>query len=211
MVPNPTYIFHMTHFKNLPLILENEGIFANNNVTNQNVNYTNIAHQDLQVRRSTTKVPINPKGYLHDYVPYYFAPRSPMLYSIHCGNVDGYEEGQQPVIYLVSSAQTINDANIPCVFTDGHAIMALSDFYHDLNDLRNVHWETMKSKYWNDTPDYPDRKRLRQAEFLVHEFMPWSLVLHVCTIDHQMAHQTKEIIKQYGYQTPVSVKSKWYF
>jgi hypothetical protein len=34
----------------------------------------------------------------------------------------------------------------------------------------------MEAWYWNDTPDDPDRKRRRQAEFLVHGALPWDSV-----------------------------------
>ncbi len=54
--------------------------------------------------------------------------------------------------------------------------MALSDFYNDLADLGNIHWEAVKAKYWND---FPDGKRLRQAEFLVYESFEWHLIKRI--------------------------------
>ena len=52
--------------------------------------------------------------------------------------------------------------------------MRFTDFFDDLKDLDKIDWDLMQSRYWNDTNDDPDRKRRRQAEFLVHEFFPWS-------------------------------------
>ena len=75
---------------------------------------------------------------MHDYVPFYFAPRSPMLYAIHMGNVDGCTAGQADIVYLVASAQRIEENGFSFVFTDGHGTMALSDFFDDLSSLNEV-------------------------------------------------------------------------
>lgn len=38
---------------------------------------------------------------MHDYVPFYFGPLSPMMLNLKTGRVAGYEEDQEPLIYLV--------------------------------------------------------------------------------------------------------------
>ncbi|MBD3884903.1 DUF4433 domain-containing protein [Phormidium tenue FACHB-886] len=63
------------------------------------------------------------RGTLTDYVPFYFAPCSPMLYAIHQGNVPTHSDGQEGVIYLGSTVETVQQANLSFVFTDGHGIM----------------------------------------------------------------------------------------
>ena len=97
-----------------------------------------------------------------------------MLYAIDRGAVEGYVDGQRPVIYLCSTAEAVRKARLRWVFTEGHADMRFTDFFDDLKDLDKIDWDLMQSRYWNDTNDDPDRKRRRQAEFLVHEFFPWS-------------------------------------
>ena len=140
-----TRIYHITHINNLTSILTTGGLIANSRVRQQQTSYIDIAHEHIQDRRAITKVPCSAGGCLHDYVPFYFAPRSPMLYAIHKQNVDGYSGGQQPIIYLVSEAYTIKDFGLKFAFTDGHAIMAYSDFYHELSDLQSViDWKLMK-------------------------------------------------------------------
>ena len=73
------------------------------------------------MRIQARKVRTAAKGTLADYVPFYFAPRSPMLYTIHGGNVAGYTEGQKPVVHLVSSVDAAVALGKPWCFTDGHA------------------------------------------------------------------------------------------
>jgi hypothetical protein len=169
MVTKPTLIYHITPKDNLRGIIAREGLVAQNQIQGQTIDYCNIAHGNIQDRRAQTRVPCGPGGDLHDYVPFYFAPRSPMLYAIHMGNVQDCTASQSDIIYLVTSAQRIESEGLPFVFTDGHGTMALSDYFNDLNELDEVDWRIMKAKYWADTNDDPDRKRRRQAEFLIYQ------------------------------------------
>lgn len=161
-----TRIYHITHINNLTSILTTGGLIANSRVRQQQTSYIDIAHEHIQDRRAITKVPCSSGGCLHDYVPFYFAPRSPMLYAIHKQNVDGYSGGQQPIIYLVSEAYTVGNSGLKFAFTDGHAIMAYSDFYHELSDLQSViDWKLMKSKYWANTQMTPTANREDKQNF----------------------------------------------
>jgi len=141
-----TPIYHITHLRNLPGILELGGLYANSATARRGVEHVNIAHQSIQDRRATTRVPLPPGGVLHDYVPFYFAPRSPMLYAIHRGNVQGYTEGQTFIVHLVTTAEAIAASGQPFVFTDGHAIMAFTSFYNDLRQLDQVDWDIMRAR-----------------------------------------------------------------
>lgn len=134
----PTRIYHITHIDNLPSILNSGGLIANSSLRSQQNNYVDIAHEGIQNRRAITRVPCGVYGVLHDYVPFYFAPRSPMLFTIHKGNVEGYKQGQEPVIHLVSTAEAIEAAAIAFAFTDGHGIIGYTQFFDDLDDLDMV-------------------------------------------------------------------------
>jgi hypothetical protein len=134
-----------------------------------------------------------------------------MLYSIHGGFVEQYREGQRPVVHLASSAEAIASAGLPFTFTEGHAELAYSTFYEDLADLNKVDWQVMKSKWWNDTVGDMDRKRRRQAEFLVHDFLPWELVARIGVIDNGVAGEVNEILEGAAHRPKVVVESSWYY
>jgi ssDNA thymidine ADP-ribosyltransferase, DarT len=208
----PTSIYHITHLRNLQSIIDAGGLMAKSTLDRQQINYADMAHQSIQYRRATVQVPCGAKGVLHDYVPFYFAPRSPMLYTINMGNVPGYQEGQNPVIYFVCEAESILSTGIEFAFTDGHAIMGYSSFYNDLNVLGNViDWDLMQDKYWRDTEDDPNRKCRRQAEFLVHQFCPWHLIREIGVINPQMKGKVEELLQNVNYCPPVRVYSSWYY
>ena len=156
-------------------------------------------------------VPVGQGGTLGDYVPLYFAPRSPMLYSISRGNVETYQGGQEPIVHLVASAEAIVGRGIPYVFTDGHADVALTRFYDNLAQLAQVDWPLMRAQYWKDTIDDPDRKRRRQAEMLVHCFLPWDLIMAIGVQKPSTENLVLEAIGDASHQPPVSVRRDWYY
>lgn len=69
----------------------------------------------------------------------------------------------------------------------------------------------MRAKYWRDTEEDGDRKRRRQAEFLVHQFLPWGLIEEIGVINSTIQTQVKEILQKFNFHTPVRVYSKWYY
>ena len=208
----PTPIYHITHINNLTSIINSGGLIAVSRLKQRQVSYTNIAYERIQNRRATKRVPCGTRGVLHDYVPFYFAPRSPMLYTIHKGNVPGYQDGQNLIIHLVVEIEAIANSNLDFVFTDGHAVMDYSDFCEDLEGLEHIiDWELMKSKYWFDTDEDNNRKFHRQAEFLVHKFCRWTLVKEIGVVDDNMKIKVQKILENQDYQPLVKIHSDWYY
>ncbi|UCH93331.1 MAG: DUF4433 domain-containing protein [Candidatus Aminicenantes bacterium] len=206
-----TKICHITDKKNFLPILQHKGLYSKNKAKSSNISYINIAYEGIQERRADTIVPISPYGTLHDYVPFYFAPCSPMLYAIKSGIITGYRGGQEDIIYLVSDIESIAANEIPFVFTDGHAIMAFSNFYNQLNDLMKIDWKIMNEKYWADTQEDNDRKRRRQAEFLIKDFLPLHLISEIGVMTTDIQNELKTVAFKCGYDKIVHVKRKWYY
>ncbi len=101
-----------------------------------------------------------------------------MLFTISRGNVPSCPR-QDQVIHLVLTVEQVQEAGLGFAFTDGHAIVLLTEFFDDFNDLDQVDWSLMRARYWNDTQEDGDRKRRRQAEFLVHRFVTWGLISEI--------------------------------
>lgn len=211
MVPIPTPIYHITDTDNLPSILACGGLRPCRWLINNSHPYTNIAYETIQDRRAITTVPCGPGGTLHDCIPFYFGPRSPMLYTINRGNVPGYSKGQDSVLHLVSTAQVMQSAGCRFVFTDGHGIMILSEFFEDLARLDRIDWPLISSKYWADTMEDSDRKRRRQAEFLVHAFCPWDLITEIGVISASAQAEVKRLLEPATHKPVVTVRRGWYY
>jgi len=83
LTPELGLLFRITHVANLPWLLVNGLHCANGPV--QDPNFVAIGNPDLIDKRTKRPVPIAPKGTLADYVPFYFTPKSPMLFNIKTG------------------------------------------------------------------------------------------------------------------------------
>jgi ssDNA thymidine ADP-ribosyltransferase, DarT len=201
----PLPIYHITHRDNLIAIVQRGGLLSHTRLQASNQKFRDISHSNIQDRRATKTVPCANQGVLHDYVPFYFAPRSPMLYTIHRGNVPSCQGGQAAVLHLVTTVDAIDRSDLVFTFTDGHAAMAYADFYDDLDALERLDWEVMESKYWYDTDEDPNRKFRRQAEFLVHDAFPWELIQEIGVINQSVQTQVRQILQQVHDFTPVNV------
>lgn len=198
--------------RNLPSILQHGGLYCDNERVRTNLRCIGIAHTHIKERRAKRAVTKAIGGTLADYVPFYFAPRSPMLYSIGGGFVEGYTDGEDPILHLVTTAEAVAAAGLPFTFTDGHAELAVSDFFENLAELATkVDWPVMRLTYWNDTPEQPDRKRKRQAEFLVHHFAPWTLLQGIGVKTPAMKMHIEEMLGASTHRPTVSVKRNWYY
>lgn len=123
-IPRPTPIYRLVHVDNLPVLLRRGGLHAPNHTPNDGQSYRTIHNVDIQNQRQARAMRCGPGGTIHDYVAFYFGPRSPMLFQLHTGWVEGYSEGQGPLIYLVSTVDAIAQAGLRFVFSDGHGIAA---------------------------------------------------------------------------------------
>lgn len=134
-----------------------------------------------------------------------------VLYTINQGNVISYVQGQEPVIYIVSTVQAVQAAGLSFAFTDGHGIMAITEFFDDIADLKQIDWGVMKERYWNDTKEDGDRRRRRQAEFLVHGCFPWNLTTEICVINRTRQAEVKRILQNTLHRPEVIIRPDWYY
>jgi len=206
-----TYIYHVTHLRNLKSILESDCIWCDSEIKTRSIETQGIAYEAIKQRRARRPVPTCQQGYLSDYVPFYFAPRSPMLYAIHCGTVENYQEGQSSVLHLVSKVETVAEKQLPFTFTNGHAEMMPTEFYESLDDIDKIDWKLMKAEFWNDTEDDINRKWRRQAEFLVHNHFPIELVAGIGVISEEIKSQVEEILRIFKNEITAAVLPQWYY
>ncbi len=203
-------LFHLTHVSNLVAIVA-EGLQPDSRM-NDTDRYTDIGHSHIKERRRSKVVPVDPGGHVSDYVPFYFAARSPMLYAIQGGSVSSFEGSQQDLVYLVADPQRLSELGSQLVFTDRNASLALADFETDLGKLTElVDVELMNETYWYDTAQDPDRKERRQAEMLVHRVVPWTAIHGIGVYDEARLEQVVGILTSVGSDTQVAVRRNWYY
>lgn len=108
-------------------------------------------------------------------------------------------------------AEAVNTAGLGWVFTDGHAAMAYSHFFDDLQHLHRIDWIVVRSRNWADTVDDGDRKRRKQAEFLVHTSVSWRLIEEIGVLDRVVKERVDHILEETEHRPRVVVRPSWYY
>jgi len=212
--PVPTPIFRLVHLDNLAVCLAEGGLWAPNHIPAAARRWKPIHNVELQSKRGDQPVACGPGGTLHDYVPFYLGPRSPMLLQLHTGRVTGYQEGQDPLIYVTSTVQRVQDAGLGFVFSNGHGFARFTEWFDDAARLdTEVDWATVYARQWNDTPADPDRQRRKQAEFLVHRVCPWDLVDGFAVVSAAVEGRVTGLLADVGVglRRPIAVRKDWYY
>jgi hypothetical protein len=202
-----TRIYRMTHIENLPRLLEWGGDWSQKQATTRGLSKRPIHHTNIMDARERTVIDVPPGGVAADYVPFYFGPRSPMLYAIKNGKVDGCKD-QTEIIYLVSTAEAVAGEDLPFVFTDGHAIISYVNHFNRLDDLPKLPWDAIRAQYWNNLVD---GRCKRQSEFLVRDFFPIALVDEIGVANPKRLARVQEILAQTGASMKAKVCNGWYF
>lgn len=204
-------LFHFTHIDNLPSIVEH-GLRSDSLVIAEDSLAVEVGKDNIKAARRHRTVPIPPGGVVADYVPFYFAPRSPMLFTIDKGNVPSYQDGQDPLVYLVTDCDQVRAANCSAVFTDRNAYWAYAHYYDEIDRVSEiVDWDLMEARFWNNTEAEPDRMERRMAEFLVHERVPFSAVLGVAVRTEAMRARVEELLEPLTDPPKLAVRRDWYY
>jgi ssDNA thymidine ADP-ribosyltransferase, DarT len=207
-------IYHITHVDNLGKIIDDGCLWSDRAWLERSLNCSIIGMPAIKQRRlNRIAVSCHPRTTVGDYVPFYFCPRSVMLYIFHRNNHADlpYRGGQTPIVHLQADMNDCVDwANRNSVrfsFSNRNAGSRTTDFYSDLAELNRINWEAVNSRNFRDR----QMQEEKQAEFLVFGHFPWTLVEHIGVIDqHANAIVTRKI-SQCSHQPTVRVENGWYF
>lgn len=199
-------IYHITHIDNLPGIINDNCLWSDYQRIERRLANTSIGYNHIKQRRMNHTVTVASGGTLGQYVPFNFCPRSVMLYVVNCGH-DDYSGGQANIIHLVSTVQTIIDSNHSWLFTDRHADLSYALQKDNPADLNILNWAAIKASYWAEA----DIKELKQAEFLVHDFVPWNCILNIGVIDSEMVQKVRQMINSSEHKPSVKINQNWYY
>ena len=146
-----------------------------------------------------------------DCVPFYFCPRSVMLYILWRANHPDllYRGGQAPIIHLeadlYATVEAANRNEKRWAFTTSNAGSRYFEDYSSLNDLDKVNWNAIRATDWKD---YQEEK---QAEFLVEGDFPWFLVERIGVCSEAIFKQVDEILKGCGHEPHIETRPDWYY
>lgn len=199
---------HFTDVVHLTTILA-EGLLCDSHAS-RSVLKKEAGNLDIKAARRLRQVDIEPYGVVADYVPFYFAPRSPMMFAISHGRVPHYGQDVSGLIYLVTSTQELVAQGLTVLVTDRNARLDLAEFRPESDCADLVDWDLMKQRYWNNNDQYPDRRERRMAECLVHQKVPFDAFGAIVVQNKQQAATVEAALAAAGKAVPVYVRDAWY-
>ena len=212
-IPNPIKIYHIVHIENLPSIISDGYLFSDAEMRKRLKDGVVIGMDKIKDRRLTLPIISHKRLCVGDCVPFYFCPRSPMLYMFHRGNSPDikYRGGQEAIVHLVvdlrKTVEWANKNNLRWAFTTSNAGSYYFEDFADLNDLDKIDWQSVRTTQWYDR----DIKEKKQAEFLVEQCFPWELVEGIGVFSQRQYEQIQELRIPKQKLPIVKVKKEWYY
>lgn len=212
-IPNPIKIYHIVHMENLASIIVDGCLFSDAEMRKRPQGGVVIGMSKIKDRRLTLPLISHPGLNVGECVPFYFCPRSPMLYMFHMANSPDieYRGGQQPIVHLVANLRKTIDwtkgNNLRWAFTNSNAGSRYFEDYADLNDLGKIDWQAVQANQWSDS----DIKEKKQAEFLVESRFPWELIEEVGVYSYHQQERVRKIIGSQTKDLQIKIQQAWYY
>lgn len=210
--PEQPRIYHILHVDRLRSVIQDGHLLCDAKIAQRSGEGTTIGMSRIKERRlESLRLQSHPELHVGECVPFYFCPRSIMLYMIHRGNDPelAYRGGQGPIVHLEASLDaTVRwaDANNQrWAFTLSNAGAIFFEDRCTLAALDEIDWPAVEATDWREHKDG------KQAEFLIEEQFPWHLVSRVGAVSPEMAARVSGLLEGKTHQPTVEVRRDWYY
>ena len=211
-IPAQPKIYHIVHYDKLPAILASGGLLSDAEMIQRKPAGTIIGMDKIKKRRLNELTLSSHQGlHVGDCVPFYFCPRSVMLYIFYMDNHPEieYHGGEEPIIHLEADlhkvVQWANTNKKRWAFTLSNAGSTYFEDRADLAQLSEVNWEAVQATHWSGC------REEKQSEFLIEQEFPWELIEQIGVYSQKYYHQVNSILSQASHQPPIDVKRDWYY
>lgn len=210
-MPREPKIYHIVHVNRLASIINDGYLWCDAEIVRRSPPGPTIGMNRIKQRRLTElTLTSHPDLHVGDCVPFYFCPRSVMLFLIHKANDSEltYRGGQGPIIHLEADLRrTVSWAEgnrQRWAFTLSNA----GSFYFEDRcnhaHLDQIDWDAVQAKYWQQ------QREAKQAEFLIEHHFPWELVSRIGVYSREVYQQVVAVLT--GMHRPlVEIKPDWYY
>ncbi len=212
--PAQPKIYHITHVDNLQGIVTDGELLSDREILERGGTAQVIGMSGIKRRRiQEITVSCHPDTKVGDYVPFYFCPRSLMLYVIHRANHPEleYRGGQTPIVHLEADLWRVidwADANgRRWAFSLSNAGAYYAEFRARPDELDQLRWEAIEARDFRAQ----DVREGKQAEFLVHERFPFDLVERIGVFSPGVRVQAVQAIADAHHRPSVELTREWYF
>jgi len=207
-------LYHITHVDNLQRIAAAGELVCDAAIQAHGGPAQAIGMSTIKRRRiEELEVACHPGTKVGDYVPFYFCPRSVMLFVIHCANHPEltYRDGQEPIVHLEADLHAVvawaMNTRTRWAFSLSNAGAYYTEFRSRLEDLDQLDWKAIAATDFRSA----EVKERKQAEFLVHGRMPFTLVERVGVCSAVVQARAAVALAGHAYRPKIEVVPAWYF
>ena len=210
-VPAQPRIYHIVHVDRLPSIIAAGGLLCDAEMARREPVGTTIGMNDIKRRRLELNLGSYPDLRVGACVPFYFCPRSVMLYVISQANHPqlSYRGGQGPIIHLEADLRSTvawaEESGLRWAFTLSNAGARYFEDRSDLEQLDEIDWNAVQALDWRRC------KEGKQAEFLIEQRFSWEHVSRIGVLSPQVGHRVTAALQTAAYRPPVEVRREWYY
>lgn len=164
-------------------------------------------------RMNDRPVKCHPGTMVGDYVPFYFCPRSVMLYVINKANHRklAYRKGQGEIVHLEANLRDVyrwaRVNNQRWAVALGNAATKYTRIRNDRQVFQDLDWAAIEAIEWKDR----DIKDNKQAEYLLYGFFPWSLFSRIGVLSLPVAQRARDALQGASHRPVVEVQPTWYY
>ena len=211
-VPPRPKIYHIVHVDRLSSIIEDGHLWCDAEIARRRSPGTTIGMSSIKRRRLNLPLSSHHNLRVGDCVPFYFCPRSVMLYLLHKGNHPEleYRGGQDSIVHvqadLHDTVAWAEDNDHRWAFTLSNAGAYYFEDRNDLAKLSDIDWNAVRARWWSG-----EYKEGKQAEFLVEKSFPWELITTVGVHSRDVYVKVMEIIRTSVLRPKVRVMNRWYY
>ena len=217
-VPVEPKIYHIMHVDRLKSVVADGCLWCDAEVARRTPSGTIIGMNAIKKRRlNELTLDCHPGLHVGACVPFYFCPRSVMLYLIHQANHPelAYRGGEGPIVHLEADLhKTVAWADAQATrwaFTLSNAGAYYFEDRADLAQLNEVDWDAVTATQWSGRSIPGAVKEGKQAEFLLEQSFPWHLVERIGVHSPATYQETVTALPTGGHRPSVEIRPDWYY
>ena len=175
--------------------------------------YASTSGQLLVSVEEELEVDRQPGTKVGDYVPFYFCPRSVMLFVIHRANHPEltYRDGQGPIVHLEADLHAVvqwaKESGRRWAFSLSNAGAYYTEFRSRLDELDQLDWQVIAATDFRPA----EVKERKQAEFLLHGRFPFELIERIGVRSADIQERAATALAGTRHRPPIEVHREWYF
>jgi hypothetical protein len=212
-VPKHPKIYHIVHEDRLLSIIADGYLWCDAEMLHRPSTGTRIGMDLIKQRRLKSTLASYPDLHVGDCVPFYFCPRSVMLYLLFRGNHQDleYRGGQEPIIHLeadlYASVDWARQNKKRWSFTLSNAGSLYFEAFADLSQLDKIKWNAVHADQWSD----PEIKEGKQAEFLMEHHFPWTEIQRIGVNSEITYRKIIRVLAAHKHRPIIEMKTEWYY